>query len=462
MNETLSVIIILIVFAAVLYLLSAMKKNNMSFTVRVITGMVAGLIFGGILQMIFGFGSSVIETAGSWMSIVGQGYVRLLYMIVMPLIFISILSAFVTQKSQNLGKIAGRVLAVLMVTVSISVLVGALTTNAFKLDTVGIQIGENETARGQKLESSLQDLEKTPLQQQILEIIPRNPFAAMAGQGSNATLATVFFATMLAVAAIQIRKIKPESAENFERGVRTLHDVIMRLVSMIMKLTPYGVFALMTGVASQSNVSDILRLLKFVLASYIAFAIMFVIHLVILSLFKINPVKYLKKAASPLIFAFTSRTSAGTLPLTIKSQHEAMGVSEGIANLSSTLGVSIGQNGCAGIYPAMLAVMLAPTMGINPLDPVFLIKLVVITAIASFGIAGVGGGATFAALTVLSALGFPVGLAGVLIAIEPLIDMGRTALNVSDSMVAGLVTARTMNELDDTVLNDDSKVAEMQ
>jgi L-cystine uptake protein TcyP (sodium:dicarboxylate symporter family) len=125
-----------------------------------------------------------------------------------------------------------------------------------------------------------------------------------------------------------------------------------------------------------------------------------------------------------------------------------MGVPEGTANLAGTLGTSIGQNGCAGIYPAMLAVMIAPTMGINPLDPIFLVRLIVVTTFASFGIAGVGGGATFAALVVLSAMGFPVGLAGLLIAIEPLIDMARTSLNVSDSILAGVVAAKSMNELD--------------
>lgn len=106
----------------------------------------------------------------------------------------------------------------------------------------------------------------------------------------------------------------------------------------------------------------------------------------------------------------------------------------------------------------MLAVMIAPTLGINPLAPAFLIKLVLVATFASFGIAGVGGGATFAALTVLSAMGLPVGLAGLLIAIEPLIDMGRTLVNVSDSMVAGLVSSKMMGQIDMDVYNQDIKL----
>lgn len=447
MNEILGSIIIILVFLALLYGLVTLKKMNKSFTVRVITALVAGLILGVLLQLIFGYESAIITTAMSWISLVGTGYIRLLRMIVMPLIFISILSAFVTQRSKSLGKTTARILMVLIVTVAISALVGALTTSAFGLTAEGLQAGQAEQARGEGLETTLEDFEAVPIQQQIVEIIPINPFAALAGDGSNATLATVFFATILAVAVIQLRRLKPESAEFFEKIVVTLHDVIMRMVSMIMRFTPYGILALMTRVAATSNTADIVRLLKFILASYVAIAIMFVIHLLILLLMGLNPMTFLKKSADTLLFAFTSRTSAGTLPMTIESQ-KRMGVPEGTSNLAATLGTSIGQNGCAGIYPAMLAVMIAPTLGINPLEPVFLIRLIVIVSFASFGIAGVGGGATFAALVVLSALNFPVALAGLLIAIEPLIDMARTALNVSDSLLAGVVASRSMNDLD--------------
>ncbi len=142
-----------------------------------------------------------------------------------------------------------------------------------------------------------------------------------------------------------------------------------------------------------------------------ALAAVFIIHLLILAIFGLNPVTYIKKAATPLMFAFSSRSSAGTLPINVETQIEKLGVSQGHANLSASLGTSIGQNGCAGVYPAMLAVMIAPTVGINPLAPVFLIKLIIITTLSSFGIACVGGGATFASLVVLPAMGLPVGLA---------------------------------------------------
>jgi len=142
-----------------------------------------------------------------------------------------------------------------------------------------------------------------------------------------------------------------------------------------------------------------------------------------------------------LTFAFATRSSAATIPLTIRAQIEELKVPAPIANISASFGATIGQNGCAGIYPAMLAVMVAPTMGVD-LDFGFISSLLVVIAIGSFGIAGVGGGATNAALVVLPAVGFPVTVAALLISIEPLIDMARTALNVNGAITTGILTNR--------------------
>lgn len=159
-----------------------------------------------------------------------------------------------------------------------------------------------------------------------------------------------------------------------------------------------------------------------------------------------------------LTFAFTSRTSAGSIPMNVATQNKLLGIPDGIANFAASFGATIGQNGCAGIYPAMLAVMIAPTVGVNPMDLHFIVPLIAIITISSFGVAGVGGGATFAALIVLSALDFPVALAGLLISIEPLIDMGRTALNVSGSITAGTVTSRLLGQTDMQVFNSDREI----
>ncbi len=448
---TLTVLAIVAVFCVCLYSISFMKKLNISFNVRTIIAMVIGIIFGALLQLIFGRGE-VTTKAMSWITLVGSGYVRLLRMIVFPLIFVSITKAIANQE-QNVGKAALRIMAVLMVTVAISALVGAVTSNLFGLTAEGLQSSDAEIARGQKMMDTYDNFESKPIQQQILEIIPTNPFYALTGQGSNATLSTVFFAAMLGLAALLLKRTNAKSADAFISMLNAFSDVIMRMVRIVLRITPYGVMALMANVTATSNFSEVLRLLSFIIASYVAIIIMFIIHGLIIGISGLNPITFFKKSMPNLMFAFTSRSSSGALPITISNMEENLGVPTGIANLAGSLGTSIGQNGCAGIYPAMLAVMIAPTVGIDPWSIGFLAKLIIVTALGSFGIVGVGGGATFAAIVVLSSMGLPIELAGLLIAIEPLIDMGRTALNVSDSIVAGVVAAKRGGVLSEEIYN---------
>ena len=233
----------------------------------------------------------------------------------------------------------------------------------------------------------------------------------------------------------------------------------MKLVRLVMQLTPYGVLALMTKVVAGSNLQDIIKLGSFVIASYLGLGIMFVVHGILLAVNGVGPLKYFRKVWPVLTFAFTSRSSAASIPLNVEAQTRRLGVPESIASFSASFGATIGQNGCAGLYPAMLAVMVAPTVGINPLDPVWIATLVGIVTISSAGVAGVG--ATFAALIVLPALGLPVTLVALLISVEPLIDMGRTALNVSGSMTAGTLTSQWLKQTDKTILDseDDAELA---
>jgi len=314
-------------------------------------------------------------------------------------------------------------------------------------------VGQAETDRAEYLEGKVSTVQDQTIPQQILSFIPQNPFQDMTGDRATSTIAVVIFSAFLGISALGIQKKKPEEAETFQKIINSLYAVVMRMVTFILRLTPYGILGLMTKTIATTNIAGIIALSKFVIANYVALIVMFAIHFLIILLMKLNPATYFKKAFPTLTIAFTSRSSAGTLPLTIEMQTKKLGIPESIANFAASFGTTIGQNGCAGVYPAMLAVMIAPAVGINPMSIGFIAKLSIIVAISSFGIAGVGGGATFAALMVLSAMNLPVGLAGLLISVEPLIDMGRTALNVNDAMLAGLVTARLTSELDVDLYN---------
>ncbi|MCG7317821.1 L-cystine transporter [Brevibacillus laterosporus] len=443
-------IMLLIIFG-----LYTMQKKHISFSKRVFTALAVGIVFGVGLQLIYGAKTDIVKDSIEWFNVVGKGYIKLLQMIVMPLVFISILAAFTKVKlTNNIGKISSLIIGILIATTALAAAIGIGTTLAFNLEAVQIQQGDQETSRAAQLEKTFGQIQDLSLPQKIVELLPANPFLDLTGQRSTSTIAVVIFAALLGVAFLGIKGKQPEHATFFAKIVDTFYTIIMRVVSIILRLTPYGVLALMTKVTATSDYLAILKLGKFVLASYVAILIMFVIHLILLAITGLNPISYLKKTFSVLTFAFTSRSSAGALPLNVETQRDKLGVPEGIANFAGSFGLSIGQNGCAGIYPAMLAVMIAPTIGIDPLTPSFIVTLIAVVAISSFGVAGVGGGATFAALLVLSTMNMPIALAGLLISVEPLIDMGRTALNVSGSMVAGVVTSRVTKELDTTIYNE--------
>lgn len=451
------------VMLVMLAVLNRMAKKYVSFSKRVFAGLGMGIVFGTILQVVFGSGSNVVAESTNWFGIVGNGYVALLKMIVMPLVMVSIVSAINNLSStKGLGKLAGTIIGFLIFTTLIAGTLGVVSANLFHLDADSIQAGQSEADRAAYLEENLANVEELSIPQKMVEFIPTNPFEDMTGARSTSTIAIVIFSAFVGVAALQIKKKKKAEAEMFTKIVNAAYAVVMRMVTLILRMTPYGVAALMTSTIAKTNVEGILNLGTFVLASYTAILLMFVVHLVLLMVFGLNPVLFLKKAWTTLVFAFTSRTSAGAIPMNIEAQTQKMGVSEKVANFAATFGATIGQNGCAGIYPAMLAVMIAPTVGIDPLSPGFIVQLVIIVAISSFGVAGVGGGATFAALIVLSSMNLPVGLAGLLISIEPMIDMGRTALNVSGSMTAGLCSAKMLGEIDMSVYNDaDVRVREV-
>ena len=440
-------IIILLILIAVLYI---MQKKHIDFTFRVLGALIIGLALGLLLRNLYSDNTEVIDKTIVWYNIVGNGYVRLLQMLVMPLIFVSITMALINIKGEsNLKKMTLSIIAVLMITTAISALVGIFIAKGFGLDASKLQSLVGDISQGSSnYEGRLESFTSKPVPQQLLEIIPTNPFSALAGFGGSPTLSVVFFSALIGISALGLKKKKPDIFEFFFKMMQALHDIIMKIVAFVMKLTPFGVLALMAKFMAQSDLKAFAQLGQFLIASYIAIIIMLLVHAVILIIFGYNPIKYYSKAFSTLAFAFSSRTSAGTLPLTTSTLINEMGISEGVSNLSASLSVTIGQNGCAGIYPAMVVTMIAPTLGINVLEPTFLIKVIIIIAIGSFGIAGVGGGATNAALITLSALNFPVGLVAVLLGIEPIIDMGRTMLNVNDGMITAAVTGKVCKEVD--------------
>ncbi|HDY4488274.1 TPA: L-cystine transporter [Staphylococcus aureus] len=451
---TLINIIVLVIFIVILHM---MARKHISFAKRVFTALGIGIVFGVLLHLVYGTHSNVITSTSDWFNIVGQGYVALLQMIVMPLIFISIVAAFTKiQIGEKFAKIGSLIFIFLIGTVTIAAIVGVVYALVFGLDASTINLGNAEQARGSEIAKQAKDLTAHTLPQQILELLPKNPFLDFTGQRATSTIAVVIFASFIGFAYLRVARKQPDHGELLKRAIDAIYSLVMAIVTFVLRLTPYGVLAIMANTLSTSDFGAIWTLGKFLIASYTALITMYIIHLIILSLLGISPIRYVKKTLEVLIFAFTSRSSAGALPLNVQTQTRRLGVPEGIANFAATFGLSIGQNGCAGIYPAMLAIMVAPVANVE-IDLQFIVTLIAVVIISSFGVAGVGGGATFASILVLSTLNLPVALAGVLISVEPLIDMGRTALNVNDSMLAGTGTAKLTKHWDkDTFESNDN------
>ena len=455
MTNLLTIIVVLL-FAALIYGFYLLQKRHVKFSTRVFAALFVGIVFGGVLQLIFGTGSDVVTQALDWITMVGSGYVALLQMLIMPLIFVSIVGAFTKMKeSEKIKKISFTVLATLLGTTAIAALIGIVMVMVFGLDGASFTEGATETAR-------IAELAERSIPQQIVSFIPSNVFADFAGTRSTSTIGVVIFSAFVGIAFLGVKRKSPKEAETFANLMDSLYKIVMRIVTLVLRLTPYGVLALMTNVLASSDFEAILNLGKFIIASYAALILVLLVHSLLLIAVRVNPVTYFKKAFPVLSFAFTSRSSAGALPLNIETQTKALGVDEATANFAGSFGLSIGQNGCAGVYPAMLATIVAPTVGINVFDWQFILLLVAVVTISSFGVAGVGGGATFASLIVLGSMNLPIAIVGLVISVEPLIDMARTLVNVSDSMVAGMVTSSRINELDRSILDDSAAVIEAE
>ncbi len=273
-------------------------------------------------------------------------------------------------------------------------------------------------------------------------------------------MGVVVFAAMLGFAVLTLRKDNPELGDRVLKGIETFQALILRLVRMVLRLTPYGVLALMVRVVATSNVNDIVNLGGFVVASYVGLALILLMHAAIIGLAGLSPVRFYQKIWPALTFAFTSRSSAATIPAQRRDAGEPTGRVAGHRQLRRqlrrhdwperlrrALSVDARHHDCAKRRHR------------SRCRCRFSASVVAVATIGSIGIAGVGGGATFAALVVLSSLNLPVALAGLLISVEPLIDMGRTAINVSGSMTAGTVTSRWLGQTDMAVFTADEPIA---
>ncbi|MDR2534720.1 MAG: cation:dicarboxylase symporter family transporter [Treponema sp.] len=448
--ETIWVVLTLLVFASFLGALILLKKKyRLGFTGRTVTALVLGAVFGVALQVIFGAEtpSGPGAEAKKWINIIGQLFTKSLQLVVVPLVLVSIIKA-VSQfhNSQEGIRKAGKIIGFLLITTAISAVVSIITVRLFNLNANQLIEYKESTSRPADVAGTL------------LNLAPNNIFAAVS---SNSVLPVVFVAVLIGGASLSVKKSSPKSGERFEGFLETAYDLVLKIVHLVIACTPYGILSIIAVRAASGSGAFILQLGLIIIASFVTLSAIFIMHLVIGAFGGIPPLTYLRKTSPALLFAFSSRSSAAAVPLTIEAQRN-LGVSEANANLAAALGTCIGQNGCAGAYPTMLAILVGLVQGWDVWSGSFLIPLVGFVVIASIGTAGVGGGATNVSLMVLSLLGLPVELVAILISVDFIIDMGRTLINVSDSILAGYVAGKSERDINKKILHTKVLLNEME
>ena len=282
--------------------------------------------------------------------------------------------------------------------------------------------------------------EVVPIETVLLNLFPNNIVAHMV---NNQMIPVIIFAVFIALSINFEARRKPEAVKPVTDLIEASSKVMVGVTKMVIKFTPYGVFALMANAAGRNNIETLKSLLVYILLMYGVMLIHFVfVQLGLIAVVgKLNPVQFVKNIFPAQVVAFTSQSSYGTLPVTVKTLTDRNGVSEKIASFVAPLGANIGMNACGGIFPAMVAIFTANAFGIN-LQFTDYILIIFTTTIASIGIAGVPGIATIAATVVLATLGLPIEGIALVAGVDALIDMGRTAINVTGTMVAATLTAK--------------------
>lgn len=420
-----------------IFIMKALTKKKVSFSKRMMIGLALGLIIGIGIDF-FGSNQAIYETAARteikvWYAVLGTGFIKLVQLLAVPVVFLSIIKVITDVDGKRIKTLTFKTFVVLLGTTAISALVGILVVKLFNLQGASFvgTLSEGQIDR-------MSNIAAQSFPEFFVGMIPNNIIASF---GSNGEVVSVVIIGALFASAIRFLSVKkPAEIKPFVDFLDSARVAVNSVLINVIKLMPYGVMGLVANTIVANGLAVIKEMGGFIVALYTAVLIMLLVYVILLMFIGVNPIKFYKKAFPTMVFAFSSRSSVGTLPYTLKTLEEDMGVSGSTSNFVATLGTSIGMNGCAGVFPAMLATLVASTIGVT-MDLPFYIMIVVVVTIGSIGIAGVPGTATVAATVTLNGLGLgeAISSVGAVFGIDPIIDMGRTMLNVTGSMVSAIV-----------------------
>lgn len=416
-----NLILAIILSIAALYIIYLVKSKTGKFSYSTLTALTIGLILGAIFKENIKF-----------LEVVGKGYISLIKMIVVPLVMVSIITSIIRLKNLDTLKSIGiKTLGILLGTTGVAAIIGIIIGKIFKLGQ-GLSFVGAEGFKAREIPS---------FSKVLLDFLPSNPVASVV---NNQIIPIVIFSLFIAIALVIEDNKNPEKVKPFKDFILSTYELVLSITRIVLKFIPYGVFALITTAAATNGMDTIKSLINVILAVYIACILQIVlVHTPLIAFVaRKNPLKFFKDIFPAQVIAFTSQSSYGTLPVTIKSLVENAKVSENIASFVVPLGSTIGMNACGGLYPAIVAIFVANVFNVDmTMYHYFLIVLT--TVISSIGIAGVPGAATMSTTVVLSTLGLPIEGMAMVMAVDAIIDMMRTATNVTGSAVAALVVDET-------------------
>ena len=399
---------------------------NLPLWQKIVIGMILGITVG----LIFGEDAVVLKPIGSF-------FVNTIKMLIVPLVFCSIIVGITSMQDTNkMGRIGFKAVMFYLISTAVAITIGLVLGHVLQPGAgLGLVAQQVEVV---KETSSLVDT--------LVALVPTNPVSALA-QGH--ILQIIVFAVALGVSLTLIGEKGKPAVALFE----SLAEAMYKLTDLVMKLAPYGVFALMAWVAGKFGLALLLPLVKVIGAVYLGsiLHVLGVYSALILFIAKLNPVQYFRGIVDAQVVAFTTTSSAGTLPVSMKCARENLGVSKGVSSFVLPLGTTINMDGTA-LYQGVTTLFVAQAFGIDLGMPEY-ITIILTATLASIGTAGVPGAGLIMLTLVLTTVGLPVEGVALIAGIDRILDMARTTVNISGDIAASVIIAKSEKELDTTIYN---------
>lgn len=413
----------------------------MNTTFKVLLGMVLGIIIGLILNL------TGLNADGTWANsyltdgafkVVGTMFVNALKMLVVPLVFFSLVCGVCgIGDIKLLGRIGSKSFFLYLVTTAIAIAAALIIATGFG-------IGE-----GMNAESSVSftGKESPPLSTVLINIIPSNPISAMA---DGDMLPVIFFSIMFGVSILMVGK-KANVVSDF---IEALNEIMMKMVNIIMAVAPYAVFCLIARAIADLGMDLLAQLLGYVLVliGVLLFHLFVTLQLILKVLSGLNPFTFMKKMRNTQVFAFSTSSSNATIPVTLRTVTQRMGVKNSVASFTVPFGATINMDGTA-IMQGVATVFIANIYNVE-LGMMGYLTVILMSVLASIGTAGVPGVGLIMLSMVFAQVGLPIEGIGLILGVDRLLDMIRTSVNVSGDAMVSIVVAKSEGQLDEAIYND--------